>query len=860
MGRWLGKILAGRGGGGAAPTGWFAAPAGNPSGAGTVGDPWDLQTAMFGGVGGTFAAPATTVQPGDTVWLRAGTYTHAYQSAQGGNFVASLTGTAGNPITFRGYPGERATIDGNYDPSETGHNGAVVDLRDYFGARGYMILRDLEIMNSRVGRAGTIDTQHDRNDGFFITAPHSKIINCIIHDNGEGGFPSSVGGWEVNGNLVYYNGEWDPFAEQNEAVSVDLIPAGGVAVATSGTYHIQESGATSITITGHINAGDYTLVAVNKNGLGYAVITATFDGAAMTLLTGVDGYSKSVAMFGIKGHTTTANVVVNSNDAYVVRAIAQSFVNVNQNASEILNAVPGTFTVADGAMSISSHTLTSATGGFTANHVGQPIEVAGAGAAGATLKTYVQTYTNTNTLQLVATSYANVSAEAVLIRGGTWWNNQWNDGPTRGDGSQGGAIATPYISYSISTPANTNHMVVDGIGIYDSYSKNVAPSGDNTGNLIGPATPGSFGGNPIVRMSTATRTGAGTVAMGWTWTMTMLGHGHGSYIQSGVSDSVVAVASNATLTWNGSPSSNGPFRANQAGGNIRVTGAGIAGADLVTVIDTYTDNGTVVLHVAPSTSVNPTEATWGWPTKYKDNILLDQVVESIQVYGSSGAAGGQLTLEGNFHFNNSVTLGGLSGFRLTDSVYKNNYTWSNAVGIGYHMNDLTNFSVQNNYIDNSTNMDVTSPAWDNFTMTGNTFVGAIAGFTSGDFPTNTYTYVGSNPTVNVIAVRPNDYETNRANIFVYNWQNLATVAVDLTGIVTPGTPINIMNAQDYYGTRVYTGTYGGGTVTLPMTGLTVAAAIGGVGGDTDATFVPQASTAPAFAAFIVRAQSTETWR
>ena len=51
-----------------------------------------------------------------------------------------------------------------------------------------------------------------------------------------------------------------------------------------------------------------------RTALDYTTITATFDGTAMTLLNGVDGYSKSVAMFGLKGHTTTANVTVQSND------------------------------------------------------------------------------------------------------------------------------------------------------------------------------------------------------------------------------------------------------------------------------------------------------------------------------------------------------------------------------------------------------------------------------------------------------------------------------------------------------------------------------------------------------------------
>ena len=95
----------------------------------------------------------------------------------------------------------------------------------------------------------------------------------------------------------------------------------------------------------------------------------------------------------------------------VVRAIAQSFVNVKQDSNERLNAVDGLFvSVVDGAMTNGSYILTSASGGFTANHVGQSIDVAGAGLAGATLKTYIDSYTNPNTLQLV-TRLARASPE-----------------------------------------------------------------------------------------------------------------------------------------------------------------------------------------------------------------------------------------------------------------------------------------------------------------------------------------------------------------------------------------------------------------------------------------------------------------
>src|SRR5207302_1238836 len=62
-------------------TGWYAAPNGSSSGDGSSGRPWNLPTALSGGNG--------KVQPGDTVWLRGGTYA--------GQFRSTLTGTAAAP-------------------------------------------------------------------------------------------------------------------------------------------------------------------------------------------------------------------------------------------------------------------------------------------------------------------------------------------------------------------------------------------------------------------------------------------------------------------------------------------------------------------------------------------------------------------------------------------------------------------------------------------------------------------------------------------------------------------------------------------------------------------------------------------
>ena len=109
-------------------------------------------------------------------------------------------------------------------------------------------------------------------------------------------------------------------------------------------------------------------------------------------------------------------------------------------------------------------------------------------------------------------------------------------------------------------------------------------------------------------------------------------------------------------------------------------------------------------------------------------------------------------------------------------------------------------------------------------MTGNTFYGSISGFAHSQYPNNTY--LSSRPSGTRIVIRPNQYEAGRAHVTVYNWDLMSTVSVDLTGILAVGTAFEVHNAADFFGAPVLVGTYAGGSITLPMTGLSVAAPVG----------------------------------
>lgn len=156
--------------------GYYVTTAGSSSGDGSAGKPWNLATALAGASG--------RIHPGDTVWIRGGTYS--------GAFTSSVAGSPGLPVVIRAYPGERAIIDGAPSTQETFTiNG---DWSTFWG---------LEIMNSLLTRNAR------RPQGIYVyLGSHVKIINFIVHDVGEGLYTeSSADDVEIYGS-IFYNQGW----------------------------------------------------------------------------------------------------------------------------------------------------------------------------------------------------------------------------------------------------------------------------------------------------------------------------------------------------------------------------------------------------------------------------------------------------------------------------------------------------------------------------------------------------------------------------------------------------------------------------------------------------------------------------
>jgi hypothetical protein len=76
-------------------------------------------------------------------------------------------------------------------------------------------------------------------------------------------------------------------------------------------------------------------------------------------------------------------------------------------------------------------------------------------------------------------------------------------------------------------------------------------------------------------------------------------------------------------------------------------------------------------------------------------------------------------------------------------------------------------------------------------------------------------------------VRPNRYESGRANIVVYNWPQHSSVAVDVSDVLNEGDSYEVHHVYDLFGEPVASGTYDGSSISLPMSGKTPPRPAGG---------------------------------
>ncbi len=84
----------------------------------------------------------------------------------------------------------------------------------------------------------------------------------------------------------------------------------------------------------------------------------------------------------------------------------------------------------------------------------------------------------------------------------------------------------------------------------------------------------------------------------------------------------------------------------------------------------------------------------------------------------------------------------------------------------------------------------------------------------------------SPPTGSWVYVRPNRYETKRANVTIYNWELANSVNVDLSNILAVGDSFQIQDVQNLSGPALVSSIYAGAPISIPMTSTAMDPKIG----------------------------------
>lgn len=138
-------------------------------------------------------------QPNDTLRLAAGTYV--------GDFVATIAGINGQPITIRPVYGARPVIDGSF--RLTG---------------GYVELYDLDFTDSRTNR-------EQITPALSISVPGAGVFGCLVMDLHESGINWFGGGaGEVSESVFLNNGYYDELADNHGHALYSHNTLGGLRV------------------------------------------------------------------------------------------------------------------------------------------------------------------------------------------------------------------------------------------------------------------------------------------------------------------------------------------------------------------------------------------------------------------------------------------------------------------------------------------------------------------------------------------------------------------------------------------------------------------------------------------------------
>lgn len=246
-----------------------------------------------------------------------------------------------------------------------------------------------------------------------------------------------------------------------------------------------------------------------------------------------------------------------------------------------------------------------------------------------------------------------------------------------------------------------------------------------------------------------------------------------------------------------------------------------------------------------------------WQTTTTDAIGNFDVRKNIIFNGGAasenlGGVGNNSRTHNFFVVSNSVNN------PIRNSVIKHNYTFSgintprppvNAFGLNY---GVDNFTLDSNYLTCQTRLGFNNTPVFNASVQGNKIIAGIPaeygyylwGFVNQDFPNNSY-----QPNQPILGleyfVLANKYEPSRSHLVIYNWDNSATVQVDVSSAgLKKGDIIELINVMDYYNDIIIDTLTNNSILKIPMTGHTFAPVIG--------SSKPVVHQFPTFGTFVIR--------
>lgn len=399
----------------------------------------------------------------------------------------------------------------------------------------------------------------------------------------------------------------------------------------------------------------------------------------------------------------------------------------------------------------------------------------------------------------------------------------------------------PHCDQNATSAAISSHTLIDAVAIY----------GDDI-KLINCVFHDGANGVAWWEPSQGTSEVYGSLIFNNGWMNPLRGHGHGFYTQNApTSDVASRKLIRDTITW-----SNFGWGVHARGGCGRVESFTIEG-------NVSFGNGMPkaaffaldpVLYVDSQNSAFPNyffEAS----SPMRDMVVRDNFAYSPVATGNFSASAIRVGTDG--HFSNDVAVE--DNYFVGDGIplYLENWSLAKVTGntiVGGGDNNAGNVHEEIvRYVDERTMAHLGRYVWDDndYFMTGTNPTpfrlwrknwGASSMLSFADWKTTAgvdanSTYTVGLPVTNVVSVRPNAYEPGRAHVVIYNWEDLATVPVDLSGAgLTHGQTYKIHNVQsfkvedapDHFGNVVASGTYDSGApiVNVPMTDLTVTQPIG----------------------------------